>query len=131
MLSYPNFIAMQNRTRDSDVKDVARSLRTSVEAYKGLHSGERPVNVREVEGLLPEKIKNQKNPFNHKQTYNFAGKGLVDGKPTSVGQVGYIAPSSISDPYVIEIYPKREYDSFSITEKVVKIQGDSSSSKRP
>jgi len=72
-----------------------------------------------------------KNPFNPQQTYTVSGGGLVDGVPTNIGQVVYIAPRTISDPYIIIIYPKRENDSLRLVEKVVIPKADSGGAQRP
>lgn len=124
-------MAMQNASKNYDVKEIAHYLQTATEDFKRMRNGERPASVRDIEGLLPEKIKNRKNPFNHKQTYTFAGGGLVDSIPTGVGQVGYIAPRSDSEPYVIMTCPIRIPDSLRITEQVAKPKGDSGVMKRP
>lgn len=124
-----DFFAIRNLAWDSDVKSVAHSFQTTLEDYKGAHNGERPASIRAVEYLIPVYVKSVKNPFNPQQTYTVSGSGLVDGVPTNIGQVGYIAPRTISDPYIIIIYPKRENDSLRLVEKVVIPKADSGQRK--
>jgi hypothetical protein len=127
---YDSF-AIRNLGWDSDVKGVAHIFQTALEDYKGTHNGERPASIRAVEYLIPVYVKNMKNPFNHRQTYTVSGGGLMDGEPTNIGQVGYIAPRTISDPYVIVIHPKRDNDSLRLVEKVVIPKADSGGAQRP
>lgn len=117
-LAFPGYKRMQLRAKEAIVKTVARSLKASIEDYKAKHNGERPRSVRDVEVCLPdfvtkdvyfkENIKNPKkfvkdmrNPFNPHQKYTLSGGGLLDGSPCHNGEIGYIVPDNVEEPYRI------------------------------
>jgi hypothetical protein len=116
---------MQWRAREGDVKSVALQLNLGVEDFKPKHMGIRPASLKDIESLLSVGyVKKRKNPFNSKQTYSFAGGGLVDGYPSQNGVIGYITPQDSSEPYRIVVYTTfpglGKWDTFQLVEKTTK-----------
>ena len=116
MKAGPNFISMKYRVMDADVKVVAQELQLAVEAFQK-EEGRTPARVVDIETLLPLTVKNKKNPFNPKEFYTSSSGGLVDGRPSHIGQVGYIAPQSQSESYIILTFPKIEGNTFRLPEE--------------
>jgi hypothetical protein len=97
-ITFPGFVAMEYRARESDVKSAAHFLQTAVEDYKKKpeRKGLKPGSPAELSGVvadfLPENVREKENPFDKRQRYG-AG-GIVFGSPGAKGQIGYI----VTDP---------------------------------
>ena len=89
-IAIPNFIRMQNRAKESDVKAVAHTAQLAIEDYKTSpnQEGIKPANVAEFVTYLPTNVVSKKNPFIPTQYYGTTA--LVNGAPGGDGQVGYI-----------------------------------------
>ncbi len=103
-IAIPNFISYSTKAKDAQVKVVARSVQIAVEEYR-VEKNDWPISVRDIESLLPLETKQQKNPYNGKETYSVAGGALVDGEPSMPGQVGYVRPNA-EMPYEVVFYLK-------------------------
>ena len=103
-IAIPNFISYSTKAKDAQVKVVARSVQIAVEEYR-VEKNEWPMSVRDIESLLPVETKQQKNPYNGKETYTVAGGALVDGEPIRTGQIGYVRPNA-DMPYEVVFYLK-------------------------
>jgi prepilin-type N-terminal cleavage/methylation domain-containing protein len=90
-IAIPNFIRMQNRAKESDVKAVAHTTQLAIEDYKTtpLQEGMKPTNVAAFLTYLPTNVQSKKNPFNAAGLTYGAGGQLLDGPPTAEGMVGY------------------------------------------
>jgi hypothetical protein len=92
-ITFPGFVAMECRARESDVKSAAHFLQTAVEDYKKKpeRKGLKPRSPAELSGVvadfLSENIREKENPFDKRQRYG-AG-GIVFGSPGGKGQIGY------------------------------------------
>jgi type II secretory pathway pseudopilin PulG len=104
-IAIPNFISYSTKAKDAQVKVVARSVQIAVEEYR-VEKNEWPMSVRDIEAQLPLETKQQKNPYNGKETYTVAGGALVDGEPSMPGQVGYVRPEDPGIPYDVVFYLK-------------------------
>jgi type IV pilus assembly protein PilA len=90
-IAIPNFIRMENRAKESDVKSVAHAVLLTVEEYKTGpdNLGIKPATVAEMLTYLSTNVVSKKNPFSVTGATYGSGE-LVDGTPGSAGQVGYI-----------------------------------------
>jgi prepilin-type N-terminal cleavage/methylation domain-containing protein len=90
-IAIPNFFAMQNRAKESDVKSVAHVVLLTVEEYKTRpdNLGIKPATVAEMLTYLPTTVASKRNPFSLTGA-TYGGGELVDGNPGSSGRVGYI-----------------------------------------
>ncbi len=94
-IAIPQFIPLQKRARESEVKSVAHAVQMAVEDYKVTpgQEGLKPATASELNlvatSYLPIVVQIKRNPFNQTQTYGWAGGGLVFGPPANIGQVGY------------------------------------------
>lgn len=104
-IAIPNFISMQTKAKDAQVKMVAHSVQMAVEEYR-VEKNDWPQSIRDIEARLPLETKQQKNPYNGKETYTVAGGALVDGEPSMPGQVGYVRPEGPDVPYEVVFYLK-------------------------
>lgn len=104
-IAIPNFISMQTKAKDAQVKIVAHAVQLAVEEYR-VEKNDWPISVRDIEAQLPLETKQQKNPYNGKETYTVAGGALVDGEPSMPGQVGYVRPEGPDVPYEVVFYLK-------------------------
>lgn len=89
-IAIPNFIRMQNRAKESDIKSVAHVVLLTIEEYKTRPTWEgiKPQNVAEFLTYLPTNVSNKRNPFNSPNTYG-AGE-LINVSPDMAGRVGYL-----------------------------------------
>jgi prepilin-type N-terminal cleavage/methylation domain-containing protein len=105
-IAIPNFIRMQKRAKEADVKSVAHTLQLAVEDYKTSpgQEGLKPSNGAELllvqNTYLPINVQLKKNPFNQLVTYG-AGGITLSLIPTGIGQVSYWYVSQVA-PYTIE-----------------------------
>jgi type II secretory pathway pseudopilin PulG len=104
-IAIPNFISMQTKAKDAQVKIVAHAVQLAVEEYR-VERNDWPQSIRDIEAQLPLETKQQKNPYNGKETYTVAGGALVDGEPSMPGQVGYVRPEGPDVPYEVVFYLK-------------------------
>ncbi len=104
-IAIPNFISYSTKAKDAQVKVVARSVQIAVEEYR-IEKNDWPMSMRDIEAQLPLETKQQKNPYNGKETYSVAGGALVDGEPSMPGQVGYIRPEGPYVSYEVVFYLK-------------------------
>lgn len=111
-IAIPNFITMQTKAKDAQVKVVVEAVQLAVEDYKADHNAE-PTGIQDFEAKLPETTRQMKNPYNKSQTYTVAGGGLVNGQPQEPGQVGYIAPQEPGVPY--EVVGKLKAEDYRLT----------------
>jgi len=93
-IALPNWVRMQTRASESDVKSVAHTLQIAVEDYKTGpgKEGVKPVNADiatyVVPCLMPYNVQIKINPFNRPNTYG-AGE-IVGAVPATAGRVGYM-----------------------------------------
>jgi len=89
-IALPNFIRMQNRAKESDIKAVAHVVLLTVEEYKTrpLFEGIKPQTVAEFLTYLPTNVLNKRNPFNAPNTYG--GSEIIGVSPDRAGRVGYL-----------------------------------------
>jgi len=89
-IAIPNFIRMQNRAKEADVKSVAHAVLLTIEEYKTRPTWEgiKPQNVAEFLTYLPTNVLNKRNPFNSPNIYG-AGE-LINVSPNVAGRVGYL-----------------------------------------
>jgi prepilin-type N-terminal cleavage/methylation domain-containing protein len=89
-IAIPNFLRMQNRAKEADVKGVAHAVLLAVEEFKTTPGFEaiKPTSVASFRPNLPTNILSKSNPFNRSEGYG--GAALVDGAPGADGRVGYI-----------------------------------------
>jgi type II secretory pathway pseudopilin PulG len=106
-IAIPNFIRMQDRAKESDVKSVAHTVQLAIEDYKTTpgKEGIKPTSVSEIDSFLPTNVRDKQNPFNSSQKYSSSGGGLVDGYPTQSGQVGYVFTGQ-REPYKVIAFGK-------------------------
>ena len=104
-IAIPNFISMQTKAKDAQVKIVAHAVQLAVEEYR-VERNDWPQSIRDIEAQLPLETKQQKNPYNGKETYTVAGGALVDGEPSMPGQVGYVRPEGPDVLYEVVFYLK-------------------------
>ncbi len=99
-IAVPNFIRMQVRERESEVKSVAHSVKIAVEDFKAVpgQEGLKPSSVAQIITYLPTNVQSKTNPFNSAESY--ATGALVDGSPAAQGRVGYLYTDQ-STPYRI------------------------------
>ena len=92
-IAIPQFMPLQKRARESEVKFVAHTLQMAVEDYKTVPSwlGLKPSTYGElvvvITSHLPGNVGRKRNPFNPTETYG--NSGILFGAPTTVGRVGY------------------------------------------
>ena len=93
-IAIPNFIRMQKRAKESDVKAVAHTLQLAVEDYKTSpgQEGMKPTQAQMIAIVipcyLPSNVQSKRNPFNIAgETY--ATGGIVGGVPNGLGRVAY------------------------------------------
>ncbi len=100
-IAIPNFIRMQNRAKESDVKAVAHTFQLAIEDYKTNpgQEGLKPTTWSLAMTYLPTNVQSKKNPFNAAETY--ANGALMDNQPSDQGRVGYIVTGDQSNPYNI------------------------------
>jgi len=102
-IAIPNFLRMQTRAKESDVKSVAHAILLAVEEYKTytLWATLKPQNVTELQngGGISTAVQTKHNPFNPAFTYR-DGQALVNGVPGLDGEVGY-AFFDQTTPYTI------------------------------
>jgi prepilin-type N-terminal cleavage/methylation domain-containing protein len=98
-IAIPNFIRMQKRAKESDVKSVAHTLQLAVEDYKTSpgQEGLKPIIAGELtlvqQTYLPINVQLKRNPFIQGNTYGTAG--IDFGVPTGIGQVGYLVSTQV------------------------------------
>jgi len=93
-IAIPNFIRMQIRAQESDVKSVAHTLQLAVEDYKtspgkeGVKPLAADIAAYVVPCLMPFNVQVKINPFNRPNTYG-AGE-IVGAVPATAGRVGFM-----------------------------------------
>ena len=98
-IAIPQFIPLQKRARESEVKSVAHAVQMAVEDYKVTpgQEGLKPSMAGELTvvatSYLPYIVQIKRNPFNQTQTYGTSG--LVFGAPGAIGAVGYQFTSQV------------------------------------
>jgi len=99
-IAIPNFLRMQNRAKESDVKSVAHAVLLAVEEFKTTPGLEtiKPTTVASFKPNLPTNVLSKSNPFNRSE--NYGGAALVDGAPGAAGRVGYVYIDQLS-PYQV------------------------------
>jgi len=103
-IAIPNFIRMQNRAKETDVKAVMHAVMLAVEEYKidPAWTGLKPSNAVEFATVgLPQNVLAKRNPFNQAQTY-LPGSALNfnPAPPGGMGEVNYQFTGQIN-PYTI------------------------------
>lgn len=101
-IAIPNFIRMQKRAKEADVKSVAHTLQLAIEDYKTSpgQEGLKPMLAAELDlvcnSYLPSNVRTKRNPFNQAQVYTVAGGGITGfAPPAGIGNVGYEATSQV------------------------------------
>jgi len=98
-IAIPNFIRMQKRAKESDVKSVCHTLQLAVEDYKtspgqeGLKPSSGPELTLIKTIYLPTNVQTKRNPFDQTMIYGVAA--TIFGPPAGVGQVGYQYSSQV------------------------------------
>jgi len=94
-IAIPNFIRMQKRAKESDVKAVSHTLQLAVEDYKTSpgQEGMKPTGVQ-LTGIvipcyLPSNVQTKRNPFALAVGETYATGGIVAVAPNGLGRVGY------------------------------------------
>ena len=103
-IAIPNFIHMQNRAKETDVKAVMHAVMLAVEEYKidPAWTGLKPSTALEFATIgLPQNVLNKRNPFNQAQKYT-PGDALNfnPAPPGNMGEVNYQF-SGQTNPYTI------------------------------
>ena len=103
-IAIPNFLRMQNRAKETDVKAVMHAVMLAVEEYKinPAWTGFKPSTALEFGTVgLPQNVLSKRNPFNAAQTYA-PGSALNfnAAPPGAMGEVNYQYTSQ-SEPYTI------------------------------
>jgi len=104
-IAIPNFIRMQKRAKEADVKSVAHTLQLAVEDYKTSpgQEGLKPSNGVELilvqTTYLPINVQLKRNPFQQLQTYGTTGI-IFAAAPAGPGEVSYGYISQVL-PYTI------------------------------
>jgi prepilin-type N-terminal cleavage/methylation domain-containing protein len=103
-IAIPNFIRMQTRAKEADIKNVMHAVMLAVEEYKinPLWIGLKPSNALEFAAIgLPQNVLTKRNPFNQLQNYT-PGSALnfAPGAPGGSGEIHYQFSTQI-DPYTI------------------------------
>jgi prepilin-type N-terminal cleavage/methylation domain-containing protein len=105
-IAIPNFIRMQKRAKEADVKSVAHTLQLAIEDYKTSpgQEGLKPSIAAELTLVkttyLPINVQLKRNPFNQLLQYGIGGIEWAPA-PTGIGQVSYGYISQVL-PYTIE-----------------------------
>jgi prepilin-type N-terminal cleavage/methylation domain-containing protein len=93
-IAIPQFIPLQKRARESEVKSVTHALQMAVEDYKvtpgqeGLKPNGAQLITVVIPSYLPFNVLTKRNPFNMAgQTYGTGG--IVAAAPGAIGEVGY------------------------------------------
>ncbi len=108
-IAIPNFIRMQNRAKESDVKAVAHTCQLAVEDYKTSpnQEGQTPQTVTLWITYLPTNVTVKRNPFIPGEVYT-GGSAIVLGPPGAIrGHVGYDV--AVGVPYRLIAYGNTEY----------------------
>lgn len=103
-IAIPNFIRMQTRAKEADIKNVMHAVMLAVEEYKidPLWLGQKPSTALEFAAIgLPQNVFTKRNPFNQAQTYT-PGDALTFnlGPPVGNGEIHYEFSTQIN-PYTI------------------------------
>jgi prepilin-type N-terminal cleavage/methylation domain-containing protein len=103
-IAIPNFIRMQIRAKEADIKNVMHATMLAVEEYKidPLWLGLKPSNVAEFATIgLPQNVLTKRNPFNQLQNYT-PGSALnfALAPPGGSGEINYQFSGQIN-PYTI------------------------------
>jgi prepilin-type N-terminal cleavage/methylation domain-containing protein len=90
-IAIPNFIRMENRAKEADVKGVAHAVLLTVEEYKTRPDayGAKPGSMAEMLTYFPTNVLSKRNPFSTNGAMYGNGE-LMDGIPDASGRVGYI-----------------------------------------
>jgi len=106
-IAIPNFIRMQKRAKEADVKAVAHTLQLAVEDYKtspgteGIkpEAGDRGLIVGT---FLPSNVRTKNNPFNPAENFSGAALDWMVAFPTANGRVSYFMVAGNQNlPYTI------------------------------
>lgn len=105
-IAIPNFIRMQTRAKEADIKAVMHAVMLAVEEYKidPGWTGLKPSNALEFATVgLPQNVLTKKNPFNQLQNYTpVPGQALTFdvAPPGGSGEIHYQFTAQIN-PYTI------------------------------
>ena len=94
-IAIPNFIRMQKRAKESDVKAVSHTLQLAVEDYKTSpgQEGMKPTGAQLIALVipcyLPSNVQSKRNPFAILVGETYAAGGIVAVAPNGLGRVGY------------------------------------------
>lgn len=106
-IAIPNFVRMQRRAKEADVKAVAHTLQLSIADYRLVPSwlGNKPATGLELTNVqlsyLPYNVQSKQNPFAAApEVYGTAS--IVLNPPAAMGRVGYTFGATQSDPYTIQ-----------------------------
>ena len=119
-IALPNFLSMQDRAKEAEVKSNAHAIQLAVEGYKVLNVGFKPTLANIV---IEAKMKN---PYISANTGPAAVTvenlpampALNTNTPTSMGQVGYTQDMGgiFGSPYIITGIGKRQTYVFILSE---------------
>jgi prepilin-type N-terminal cleavage/methylation domain-containing protein len=103
-IAIPNFIRMQTRAKEADIKNVMHAVMLAVEEYKvdPLWLGLKPSNPAEFATVgLPQNVLTKRNPFNQLQNYTPGSALTFDiAPPGGIGEIHYQFTAQIN-PYTL------------------------------
>jgi prepilin-type N-terminal cleavage/methylation domain-containing protein len=104
-IAIPNFIRMQNRAKEANVKAVAHTLQLAIEDFKTSpdQDGLKPLSVGDILPYLPTNVLIMMNPFSAAGATYGSGE-IVFNSPDADGRVGYT--DNGTNPYYIEAMGK-------------------------
>ncbi len=109
-IALPNFIRMQKRAKEADVKSVAHTLQLSLADYRLVPSwlGQKPAQPLELQNVLlsymPNNVQVKQNPFNPAQNYGPPLTGIQFGPPAGAVGVVYYDYTGQTMPYTLTAY---------------------------
>jgi prepilin-type N-terminal cleavage/methylation domain-containing protein len=101
-IAIPNFIRMQKRAKESDVKAVSHTLQLAVEDYKtspgqeGMKPTQAQMLALVIPCYLPSNVQTKRNPFAVAAGETYALGGIVGGPPNNLGRVGYAMTDQVT-----------------------------------
>ena len=104
-IAIPNFIRMQNRAKEADIKAVTHTTQLAIEDYKTTpgQEGIKPTTIAQFLTYLPTNVLSKKNPFSATGALYGSGE-IILNSPAAEGRVGY-TPNG-TNPYYIEAQGK-------------------------
>jgi prepilin-type N-terminal cleavage/methylation domain-containing protein len=99
-IAIPNFISMQSRAKEASVKSNAHTTQLSAEDFAvqndGVYATDQATPALPSGDTLADLL-----PVNMKNPFDSAGNVVVDGAPTTDGEVGYDSTGLVGVGYTI------------------------------